>query len=93
MFIPSESTHLLQARPFSMAPSPRLSDKELANINAAAVTREYSVKPHIGRTILLSMVELGVHCESIQYQITEQCPLSMGKFRSDCDCTSTDHLL
>lgn len=31
-----------------MAPNPRLSDKELAQINAAAVTREYSVKPHLG---------------------------------------------
>ncbi|THH08882.1 hypothetical protein EW145_g2407 [Phellinidium pouzarii] len=30
-----------------MAPSPRLSDKELAAINAAAVTKEYSVKPHL----------------------------------------------
>ena len=26
----------------------RLSDKELANLNAAAVTREYRVKPHLG---------------------------------------------
>ena len=31
-----------------MAPDPRLSDKELAQINAAAVTREYNVKPHLG---------------------------------------------
>jgi len=28
--------------------SARLSDKELAQINAAAVTREYNVKPHLG---------------------------------------------
>ena len=33
---------------FEMAPGPRLSDKELAAINAAAVTREYTVKPHLG---------------------------------------------
>jgi hypothetical protein len=26
----------------------RLSDKELANINAAAVTKEYRIKPHLG---------------------------------------------
>ena len=26
----------------------RLSDKELANLNAAAVTKEYRVKPHLG---------------------------------------------
>lgn len=31
-----------------MAPSPRISDKELSNINAAAVTREYRVQPHLG---------------------------------------------
>jgi V-type H+-transporting ATPase subunit B len=28
--------------------APRLSDKELAAINAAAVTKEYNVKPRIG---------------------------------------------
>ena len=32
-----------------MPPSPRLSDRELAVINAAAVTREYNVKPHLGK--------------------------------------------
>lgn len=31
-----------------MAPDPRLSDKELAAINAAAVTQEYRVQPHLG---------------------------------------------
>lgn len=31
-----------------MAPDPRISDKELANINAAAAVREYSVQPHLG---------------------------------------------
>jgi V-type H+-transporting ATPase subunit B len=31
-----------------MAPDPRLSDKELAVINAAAVTQEYHVQPHLG---------------------------------------------
>jgi hypothetical protein len=31
-----------------MATDPRISDKELAAINAAAVTREYRVQPHIG---------------------------------------------
>jgi V-type H+-transporting ATPase subunit B len=29
-------------------PDPRISDKELAAINAAAVTKEYRVQPHIG---------------------------------------------
>jgi hypothetical protein len=31
-----------------MVPDPRLSDKEMAAINAAAVTREYRVQPHLG---------------------------------------------
>jgi len=31
-----------------MAPDPRMSDKELAAINAAAVTQEYRVQPHLG---------------------------------------------
>lgn len=31
--------------------SPRLSDRELARINAAAVTREYNVKPHLGEPL------------------------------------------
>ena len=31
-----------------MVASPRISDHELAAINAAAVTREYNVKPHLG---------------------------------------------
>ena len=31
-----------------MAASPRISDAQLAAINAAAVTREYNVKPHLG---------------------------------------------
>lgn len=36
-----------------MAPDPRLTDKELAQINAAAVTREYNVKPHLGEYLTL----------------------------------------
>jgi len=31
----------------------RLSDKELANINAAAVTKEYRIKPHLGMFFVL----------------------------------------
>ena len=26
----------------------RLSDRDLANLNAAAVTKEYRIKPHLG---------------------------------------------
>lgn len=32
---------------------PRLSDKELAALNAAAVTREYNVHPRLGRDRVL----------------------------------------
>lgn len=45
--------HLLQA----MSSSPRLSDKELAKINAAAVTREYRVQPHLGEALLCSVLQ------------------------------------
>lgn len=31
-----------------MVADPRISDKELAAINAAAVTKEYRVQPHLG---------------------------------------------
>lgn len=31
----------------------RLSDRELSNINAAAVTREYRVQPHLGQLLPL----------------------------------------
>ena len=34
-----------------MVASPRISDQELAAINAAAVTREYNVKPHLGEDL------------------------------------------
>jgi hypothetical protein len=32
-------------------PSAVLSDRELAQINAAAVTKEYKIKPHLGACI------------------------------------------
>lgn len=34
-----------------MVGDPRMSDKELAAINAAAVTREYRVQPHLGEQV------------------------------------------
>ncbi len=34
----------------------RLSDKELAAINAAAVTREYRVKPHLGESMCIKSI-------------------------------------
>lgn len=36
-----------------MVADPRLSDRELAAINAAAVTREYHVKPHLGTAVCI----------------------------------------
>ena len=38
-----------------MVASPRISDQELATINAAAVTREYNVKPHLGEVLRARM--------------------------------------
>lgn len=37
--------------PSRMAADPRISDRELAAINAAAVTREYRVQPHLGASV------------------------------------------
>lgn len=49
---PKSLPFLLPPRTTSTMPaSPRLSDHELANINAAAVTREYTVKPHLGEDL------------------------------------------
>ena len=62
--------------PDDMVASPRLSDHELAVINAAAVTREYNVKPHLGELCLKS----GSRGELIRStQITGRCPPSTGK--------------
>ena len=44
-----------------MAPSPRLSDRELAAINAAAVTKEYSVKPHLGELHWLEVFSFAIN--------------------------------
>lgn len=35
---------------------PRISDQELARINAAAVTKEYRVQPHLGIPIFQSLL-------------------------------------
>lgn len=39
----------------------RLSDRELANINAAAVTKEYRVQPHLG-TYLGNLLRAQLAC-------------------------------
>lgn len=50
-----------------MAPSPRLSDKELAAINAAAVTREYTVKPHLGtRVVQMERISVNLYLFRLQ---------------------------
>lgn len=63
-----------------MAPDPRLSDKELAAINAAAVTQEYRVQPHLGRcrTVHLGIIRYCTHFfvrlpNSIGYQWVSIC--------------------
>jgi hypothetical protein len=44
-----------------MSGSPRISDKELAQINAAAVTKEYRVQPHLGtRSLARGYVQLPI---------------------------------
>jgi len=64
----------------------RLSDKELAQINAAAVTREYTVKPHLGMCLLVLLQEGFI--ESHIIQIIVLYPVSMGKstMRSSFEC-------
>lgn len=37
-----------QPHPCIMVADPRINDREIAAINAAAVTREYHVQPHLG---------------------------------------------
>ena len=39
----------------------RLSDKELANLNAAAVTKEYRVKPHLGTSSVCVHIKGDTH--------------------------------
>ena len=44
-----DGEHKLESAPTTvMVVDPRISDTELAAINAAAVTREYRVQPHLG---------------------------------------------
>jgi len=47
--------------------SARLSDRELANINAAAVTKEYRIKPHLGAlSMLLTAIQASRHLMLLQ---------------------------
>jgi V-type H+-transporting ATPase subunit B len=63
-----------------MAPSPRLSDQELAAINAAAVTREYTVKPRVdyrtvsavnGPLVVLDNVKFPAYNEIVQLTLPD----------------------
>lgn len=59
---------------------PRISDKELAQINAAAVTQEYRVKPHLGRCRALQNCIWVLTRRSLTcYQIIVQYLLSTGE--------------
>lgn len=49
----------------------RLSDKELASLNAAAVTREYNVHPRLGPYAITTRPL--VYCPLTTIQITGQC--------------------
>lgn len=44
-----------------MVVDPRISDRELAAVNAAAVTREYRVQPHLGMFSTSSVLVLVRH--------------------------------
>ncbi|CCM03544.1 uncharacterized protein FIBRA_05678 [Fibroporia radiculosa] len=63
-----------------MVADPRISDKELAAINAAAVTREYTVKPHIdyrtvsainGPLVVLDNVKFPSYNEIVQLTLPD----------------------
>lgn len=57
----------------------RLSDRELSNINAAAVTREYRVQPHLGQ--LLPLQSKFVKATYIHLQIIVPYLPSMGDYQ------------
>ena len=61
-----------------MAIDPRISDNELAAINAAAVTKEYRVQPHIGEAPSWNVLVFEYSIQLILKTI-ERYPLSMGK--------------
>jgi hypothetical protein len=58
---------------------PRVSDKELAAINAAAVTREYRVKPHLGERA--ASLQTVMSADAGPGQTTELYLLLMGESR------------
>lgn len=60
----------------SMASGPRLSDAELAGINAAAVTREYRVQPHLGEEKALTAVFYTLIPSRMRLRLLPPCRLS-----------------
>jgi hypothetical protein len=51
---------------------PRMSDKEMAAINAAAVTQEYRVKPHLGEYSSPCVSRLLIHVCRLQNCLRDQ---------------------
>ncbi len=62
-----------------MVADPRISDRELAAINAAAVTKEYRVQPHLGKLRRFAPLHASLRDRR---QITVLCPQSMGAYYS-----------
>lgn len=54
-----------------MAHDPRMSDREIAAINAAAVTREYRVQPHLGPWSTVSFSATNP-CDRLSYRLCYQ---------------------
>lgn len=70
-------TYFYSSVPDRMAGDPRISDRELAAINAAAVTKEYRVQPHLGELRRFAPIDASLR---VRRQITVLCPQSMGVF-------------
>ena len=61
-----------------MVADPRISDKELAAINAAAVTREYNVQPHLGMESLDDLQEAALSLGAFLQTTAPSLPLTGG---------------
>jgi hypothetical protein len=69
---------------------PRVSDKELAAINAAAVTREYRVQPHLGehRQFSARLPDL----TDISYRLQDGICYQWVRFRAAAAITDESHV-
>jgi hypothetical protein len=68
-----------------MVVDPRINDRELAAINAAAVTREYRVQPHLGMSTETYELHAGLPGLTPFLQITALYQPSMGRRSLGCD--------